>query len=117
MRGRSILIVDDDPDHVETLATLLESAGHRVERATSPLYALTLVRRLSPEVVILDIGMPNLNGYEVLARLKRHFTRARFYAVTGHSGDDWRKKSIEAGFDDHFVKPMDLGALDALLKD
>src|SRR5512145_2284231 len=97
MRARCILVVDDDPDQVATLALLLREAGYRVETATNPLYALTLAAQFSAEVVLLDIGMPVMSGYEVLARLKKHFPRARFYAITGRA-EETRNKAMEAGF-------------------
>jgi len=116
-KRRTILIVDDNPDQVEMLAMLLTDAGHRVERATDPLYALTLVREFRPEIVFLDIGMPHMDGYEVLRRLRQHFKGARIYAVTGRSDDEARRKSAEAGFDGHFVKPLDFSVVEKLLED
>src|SRR5688500_4615778 len=102
LRPRSILVVDDDPDQAATLPLLLRDAGHRVESATTPLYALTLAEQFDAEVVFLDIGMPLMNGYQVLAKLKKRFTRARFYAITGQSHET-RSKAMESGFDGYFV--------------
>jgi CheY-like chemotaxis protein len=79
---------------------LLRADGHRVETATNPLYALTLASEFSAEVVLLDIGMPVMDGYQVLARLKRNFPRARFYAITGRSESEtavkhWTRDSTD----------------------
>jgi DNA-binding response OmpR family regulator len=87
-----------------------------VELATNPLYALTLVRDFSPDVVFLDIGLPHTDGYEVLARLKRTFARARIYAITGRSDEHARRRSTEAGFDGYFVKPVDFAEIEKLLE-
>jgi CheY-like chemotaxis protein len=108
--------VDDDPDQVAMLALLLREGGHRVETATNPLYALTLATQFSAEIVLLDIGMPVMNGYEVLTRLKRNFPRARFYAITGRSQEETRSKATEAGFDGYFVKPLDFASLEEVLE-
>ena len=116
MRARCILVVDDDPDQVATLALLLREAGHRVETATSPLYALTLAAEFSADVVLLDIGMPVMNGYEVLERLKRDFPRARFYAITGRAETETRDKALEAGFHGYFIKPLDFAAIEEALQ-
>jgi len=117
LRARSVLVVDDDPDQVATLALLLREGGHRVETATNPLYALTIAAEFNAEVVLLDIGLPVMDGYEVLARLKKYFTRARFYAITGRSEEETRNKAMEAGFDGYFVKPLDFAAIEETLKE
>ena len=116
MRARCILVVDDDPDQVATLALLLREAGHRVETATSPLYALTIAAEFSADVVLLDIGMPVMNGYEVLERLKRNFPRARFYAITGRAETESRTKALKAGFHAYFIKPLDFAAIEEALQ-
>ena len=115
VRQKRILIVDDDADHVETLALLLSTSGHRVARATNPLYAMTLATEFNPELVLLDLRMPQMDGYEVARRMKRHFQSARFYAVTGLADDATRRRAEEAGFDGLFMKPLDPAVLDKLL--
>jgi CheY-like chemotaxis protein len=99
------------------LALLLREGGHRVETATNPLYALTLASVFSADVVLLDIGMPVMDGYQVLARLKRNFPRARFYAITGRSESESRSKAMDAGFDGYFVKPLDYVAVEKILQE
>jgi CheY-like chemotaxis protein len=118
LRARSVLVVDDDPDQVAMLALLLREGGHRVETATNPLYALTLATGFSADLVFLDIGLPIMNGFEVLPRLKRHFPQARFYAITGRSEEEVRGKASEAGFHGYFLKPLDFAVIETtLLKD
>jgi CheY-like chemotaxis protein len=112
---KRILVLDDSPDQVETLATLLTLQGHRVECATNPLYALSLLRGFSPEVVFVDIGMPQMDGYEVLRRLRQQFKSARVYAITGRSDDDTARKVAEVGFDGCLIKPVDFSVVEKLL--
>ena len=109
------MIVDDEPDHVAMLATILRQRGHAVESATNPLYALTLAATFSPEVIFLDLGLPYMDGHEAGRRFKRRFTGARVYAITGRADDEARQKSAQAGFDGHLVKPLDIAAIEALL--
>jgi CheY-like chemotaxis protein len=116
LRARSVLVVDDDPDQVAMLALLLREGGHRVQTATNPLYALTLATDFSAEVVLLDIGLPVMSGYEVVPRLKRHFPRARFYAITGRSQEEVRSKASDAGFHGYFFKPLDFAAIEKVLE-
>ena len=110
-----ILVLDDNPDQVETLAALLTLRGHRVERATSPLYALTLLRGFSPQIVFVDIGMPQMDGYEVLRRLRKQFKSARVYAITGRADDETARKVGEVGFDGYLIKPVDFSVVEKLL--
>jgi CheY-like chemotaxis protein len=116
LRARTVLVVDDDPDQLAMLALLLREGGHRVQTATNPLYALTLATEFNADVVLLDIGLPIMSGYEVLTRLKRHFPRARFYAITGRSQEESRSKATEAGFDGYFAKPLDFAVIEKVLE-
>ena len=113
--GKRVLIIDDEPDQVASLAAVLKLGGHRVECATNPLYAIDMARKFHPEFVFLDIGLPYMDGYDALRRLKEHFQGARFFAVTGRAGSEARKKSIEAGFEDHLVKPVAITVIEKLL--
>src|SRR4051812_16751820 len=115
MARKRVLIIDDEPDHVTSLATLLRLSGHHVEYATNPLYAIDLANQFRPEFVFIDIGLPYMTGYDVMKRLKKHFQGARMFAITGHAGEEARRKSIEAGFEDHFPKPVDPALLEKLL--
>jgi PAS domain S-box-containing protein len=107
LQGRRILVVDDYADGAETLAMLLELAGHEVALAGSGPAALTAARVFRPEVVFLDIGMPGMDGYEVARRLRADPATADavLVALTGWGSEDDKRKSSNAGFDLHLVKP------------
>jgi CheY-like chemotaxis protein len=116
--ARRILIVDDVHDAAMSLALMLQRMGHTAEFVTSPLHALEAVRRLRPELVFLDIGMPALNGYS-LARMIRAefgFEALRLVALTAWGGDDDRSESRRAGFDAHVTKPADPATIESILK-
>ena len=115
--ARRILVVDDNKDAVESLALLLVIGGQIVATARDGLEALTQFREFDPEVVVLDIGLPGLNGYEVARRIRsvESGSRAVLVALTGWGQDEDRRRTIEAGFDYHLVKPVDFDALSALL--
>jgi CheY-like chemotaxis protein len=114
---RRILVADDNSDALESLATLLELGGHEVFSAANGALALESAERNLPEVALLDIGMPKLDGYEVARRIRaqpwgRGIT---LVALTGWGQDSDRRRSGEAGFDSHLVKPLDLDKLTELL--
>jgi signal transduction histidine kinase len=115
--ARRILIADDNNDALESLATLLQLSGHEVFTATNGGTALQSVERHLPEVVLLDIGMPMLDGYEVARRIRAQpwGQRITLVALTGWGQDSDRRRSREAGFDSHLVKPLDLETLTDLL--
>jgi CheY-like chemotaxis protein len=112
-----ILIVDDNEDSADSLSTLMRLSGNEVRTATDGLAALATARDFSPNVVLLDIGLPGISGYEVAERLREQFDRSRLLlvAMTGYGQDDDRRRSREAGFDAHLVKPIDLDSLRAVL--
>jgi CheY-like chemotaxis protein len=112
-----ILVVDDNADAAESLSILLRMQGHEVRVAYDGLEALDLAAELMPDLVLLDIGLPRLDGYEVARRL-RQFPGGDgmiMVAVTGWGQAEDRRRSREAGFDHHLVKPLDFAALDQLL--
>ncbi len=115
--ARRILIADDNNDALESLATLLQLSGHEVYTATNGGTALQSAERHQPEVVLLDIGMPLLDGYEVAKRIRAQpwGQRITLVALTGWGQDSDRRRSREAGFDSHLVKPLDLETLTDLL--
>jgi CheY-like chemotaxis protein len=115
--ARRILIADDNNDALESLATLLQLNGHEVYTATNGGTALQCVERQRPEVVLLDIGMPILDGYEVAKRIRQQpwGQRITLVALTGWGQDSDRRRSRDAGFDSHLVKPLDLETLTELL--
>lgn len=117
--ARRILVVDDNRDVVTTLAMVFELEGHDVHRAYDGEEALRAVEGFRPELVLLDLGMPRLNGFEVCRRLRATpwGTGVRLVALTGWGQDDDKRRTREAGFDLHLVKPVDPEALLALLDD
>ena len=116
-RGRRILIVDDNRDSAASLAMLLEAAGNKTQEAYDGMEALEAAAEFHPDVVLLDIGLPKLNGFEVCRRIRAEpWGRDMIIlAVSGWGQDDDRRKSREAGFDNHMVKPVDYHTLLKLL--
>ena len=112
-----ILVVDDNVDTARGMARLLKLLGHDVATAHSGPEAIEAARRHRPEVVLLDIGLPGMSGYEVAARLRQEDScqGAFIIAVSGYGQDDDRRRSREAGFDHHLIKPLDHDALLAIL--
>jgi PAS domain S-box-containing protein len=105
---RRIIVVDDNVDAADLTAELLARAGHEVHVAHDGPAALSLAQRVRPEVALLDIGLPVMNGYELADRLRATFgPRApRLIAITGYGQDHDHARSEAAGFDDHLVKPV-----------
>lgn len=112
-----VLVVDDNRDAADSLAMLLELTGHEVTTANNGEVALAEAERLTPDVVLLDIGMPGMNGYEVAQRLREtgHGRHAFIVALTGWGQDDDKRRAMEAGFDHHLTKPVDPAILHAVL--
>jgi CheY-like chemotaxis protein len=116
---RRVLVVDDNVDAAEMLAALLSSLGAAVAVANGGVQALRVAADYLPEVIVLDIGMPGIDGYEVARRLRatpRHAS-TRIIALTGWGQDEDMRRSQEAGIDHHLVKPPDLDALRNLIAD
>jgi CheY-like chemotaxis protein len=114
---RRILVVDDNRDSAESLAMLLEVHGHQAFRAHDGLEAVEAATRLQPDVILLDIGLPTLNGYETARRIRerRGGKRPMLVALTGWGQEEDRRRSEEAGFDAYMVKPVDYRALEKML--
>jgi PAS domain S-box-containing protein len=106
---RRILIADDNPDVVEALKIMLETLGHEVESAHDGLEAVEKAGKFLPEIVVLDVGMPKLNGYSAARRIREQpwGKEMVLIAVTGWGTEDNKRQSAEAGFDVHLVKPVD----------
>jgi signal transduction histidine kinase/ActR/RegA family two-component response regulator len=115
--ARRVLIVDDSLDGAESLAMLLQVGGHETHLAHDGIEAVEAAARLRPDVVLLDIGLPRLNGYEVCRQLRKEpwGKDLLLVALTGWGQDEDRHRSNEAGFDAHLVKPVDHDALLKLL--
>ncbi len=113
-----VLLADDNADAVESLAALLQLEGHEVHVAHSGQAALVLAQEALPEVAILDIGMPGMNGYEVARRLRaaKWAHGMRLIALTGWGQSQDRERALYEGFDHHCTKPLDLQALRPLLR-
>jgi PAS domain S-box-containing protein len=116
-RPRRILVVDDNRDSATSLAELLGLFGHQTETAHDGLEALAAAARFRPEVILLDLGMPKLDGYETARRIRSEpwGREVLLVAVTGWGQDSDRERSQQAGFDLHLVKPVDLAKLESLL--
>jgi len=112
-----ILVVDDNRDSADSLGLLLELVGNEVRVVHDGQAAVDAANEFQPRVVLLDIGLPTLNGYEAARKIREQpwSKQAVMIAVTGWGEDVDRQRSREAGFDHHLVKPLDFDALTALL--
>jgi len=114
-----VLVVDDNVDAAQTLCSVLERWGHAVHVAFTAQAAVELVPVMRPQAVLLDIGLPGMNGYEVAraVRLLPGMDAMLLVAVTGYGDEDARRQSRQAGFDHHLTKPVEPGTLQALLSE
>jgi signal transduction histidine kinase len=112
-----ILVVDDNREAANTLGLLLKLAGHEVRVAYDGPAALEAARTFQPQVLLQDIQMPGMSGFEVARRLRAQSARGNpmFVALTGYGSDDDRRQCLEAGFDHHLVKPVELDTLEKIL--
>jgi len=116
MQARSILIVEDNADAREAMRMLLELDGHVVMAAAEGVEALELARAKDPDIALVDIGLPGIDGYEVARRIRTGGDkRPLLIALTGYGQPEDRRRSEEAGFDAHLVKPVDPARLAAVL--
>jgi CheY-like chemotaxis protein len=114
---RRILVVDDNRDSADSLAMLLQLIGHQVHIAHDGPEAVEKAATFQPHVILLDIGLPRLNGYEAARRIREQQRQKglTLVALTGWGQDEDRRRSVEAGFDAHMTKPVDFAALTKLL--
>jgi CheY-like chemotaxis protein len=113
---RRILVVDDNVDAADSLAMLLRIMGHEVRTAHDGLEALGAATVMRPEVILLDIGLPKLDGYDVARRVRQERGQGVvLIALTGWGQEEDRRRSKDAGFDHHLTKPVQLDALQDLL--
>jgi PAS domain S-box-containing protein len=115
---RRILVVDDNVDAADSLAMLLGIGGHEVRTAHDGATAVEVAKAFQPEVVLLDIGLPGMDGYEVARQLRGQLEMEKtvLVAVTGYGQDEDRRRTQEAGFDEHLVMPVDPVDLERLLR-
>jgi two-component system CheB/CheR fusion protein len=116
-RRRRVLVVDDITDSAESLARLLRRWGHEVHLAHDGPSALSAARSTAPEIVLLDIGLPGMDGYEVARQLRQDPDQSTtvLVALTGYSQLTDRQQTHDAGFDEHLIKPVDTTLLRTLL--
>lgn len=112
--SKRVLVVDDNQDAAETLAQLLQVLGHVPATAHDGASALERVREFEPHVVLLDIGLPDMSGYEVARRIRACAADAWLVALTGWGQPEDKRKAAEAGFDAHWTKPVDLSHLESI---
>ena len=111
--GTRVLVVDDSADTVESMARLLKLHGHEVQTACDASEAIAAALSLRPEVVLLDLGLPDMDGYQVALRLRQEasFQGTVIIAVTGYGRPEDRQRSREAEIDHHLLKPVEPGVL------
>ena len=115
--ARRVLIVDDNRDAADSLAMLLRLRGHEMREEYDGSQCLAVAAEFRPDVVLLDIGLPGMTGYEVVSSLRASgiLPDVMVFAVSGYGGEQQRERSLAAGFDEHLVKPVHMSVLDRLL--
>jgi CheY-like chemotaxis protein len=113
-----VLVVEDNLDQLRTLSTLLRLEGYEVDYATNGYVAIDVAERFKPDVVLLDLGLPGLDGFDVCKWLRRHvgLEHTRIIAVTGYGTEADRARSLAAGCEHHLTKPYDPQHLLSLLR-
>jgi CheY-like chemotaxis protein len=114
---RRLLLIEDNPDIGETLRELLQLLGHQVDLASDGLRGVELALATQPDVALVDIGLPGIDGYEVARRVRasEKGQRVLLVALTGYGRPEDRRQALEAGFDAHMVKPVDPEELSLLI--
>ena len=114
--GRRIVVIEDHEDTADLMREILSSAGHLVETANTGRAGIEAARRVAPDLVFCDVGLPDMDGYAVARALRADpaVARAHLIALTGFHGDEERDRAIAAGFDQHVVKPLDPTTLEKL---
>lgn len=116
--GRRVLLVDDNADSSEPLSLLLQAKGHDIRVALEGEEAITLADDFQPSCVVLDLGLPGMDGFEVARRLRQrpYGGAITLVCLTGWGGKDVREKAAQAGFDYHLVKPVDWLQLEGIVR-
>ena len=115
IQAKGILIVDDNVDSANSLAEMLQIDGHLTEVVYTGRDALSRALARPPDVILLDIGLPDMNGYEVAARLRPKIGHAQLIALTGYGQTEDVRRATEAGFDAHLIKPVDFDELERII--
>lgn len=115
---KRILVIDDNRDAANTLAMLIKLKGNEVKAGYGGREAMVLGETFQPDIAILDIGMPGMDGYETCSLIRQESwgKNITILALTGYGQQEDIRKSLEAGFDEHLLKPVDLPALLALIE-
>jgi CheY-like chemotaxis protein len=113
---RTVLVIEDNDDARAAMTALLELEGYHVAGAADGREGIEVARAKGPDIALIDIGLPGIDGYEVARRIRASLGSAIFLvALTGYGEPDDRRRAPEAGFDAHVVKPVDPGELTAML--
>ena len=114
---RRVLVIEDNIDGARLLAALIRTMGHDVDYAINGYAALKLVDSFRPDVVIVDLALPDMTGWAVARELRNRpgGDKLRIYATTGRYGEEARQRSLAVGCDEHLLKPLDPGVLEKLL--
>jgi CheY-like chemotaxis protein len=114
---RRVLVVEDNLDSVHSMAMLIKAMGHEVQFAINGFAALEIARRFRPEIILLDLGLPDFEGDDIARQLKWEpgLEGARMIAISGRAGDEPRQRALEAGCEEFCTKPLDPALLEALL--
>jgi CheY-like chemotaxis protein len=117
--GLPVLIVDDNPDTADSLARLLGACGHRCRVLHSGWNVLQIALGFRPRVILLDIALPGISGYEIAKELRQHpaLKGVGLIAISGYALESDRHRTLDSGFDHHLVKPVDFHVLRRLLDD
>ena len=117
MKSRRILVVDDNADAAQTLGMVLELSGHQVHLAHDGEQAVSKARDLAPEIALVDIGLPKLNGYGVAEAIRAESwgEKMLLIALTGWAQEEDKRRALAAGFNFHLTKPVDPDQVDELI--
>jgi CheY-like chemotaxis protein len=116
LRRERVLVVDDNVDAADMLSAALEALGYRTAVANDAPEALRIAGEMNPEIALLDIGLPVMDGYELAQRMRAQQPGIDLFAITGYGQDADQRRSRAAGFSEHLTKPVDLDKLARLLE-
>lgn len=112
LRRRKIMVVEDDAPLREILQVLLQEYPHEFMFAENGNQALALAAIHQPELIMVDLGLPDMNGFDLGRELRRHGANRRLVAFTGYDSPEYRERARQAGFDEFYLKPMELEAME-----